>query len=624
MRALRPANCSCSPTRTSTPSTALSPRWSPRRRSTAGRSSPALACHGRGYVERGAHLVKFDLWLAGSEPRTLDDRADGRAAVHPGCLGGGGRVPERPDARRHACSHGLSVTRESRSGSSHALSSGTTTHRRGAGCSPSGTPAAASSPGSDTAARKPSRNDLGRRGDGYPPPPRACRVAQCAKRVARRASPRRGPHAPRRRRRAPCVVRRRAGGHLRREARQPALMRVLMLAHNVAWQGSAIRALSLARPLARLGHDLTVIASRGSVGPRFTGELVDGVRLLQPPDVLPRRIRNGGLSPVDLAARVAHVLRYRYDVVHAFEQRPCSTVPALLARPLRHAVYVADWADLWGPAGMAAEWPAPQRASLGAFDGVWQAFTRRRADAVTVISTDLRERAIELGLPRDRIHLIPIGANDDLFEPAGSARRPTQARDSRGCARPRPHGLCALRRPAPRGRLLRARTTRATRSARHHRPAGAGARRGGSGSRRSGSPAPARRPAVCGARHGDGMRRRDARSVHAPAAQHGALPEPGWRLPCRGSPGSDEPDGRPRSPGGRGGYRRRRARGCRRVRRRGARAARLARPASRDGCAGAGAGGDHVLVARPRCARSMCSTASSSARGRADRPSRSR
>ncbi len=199
-----------------------------------------------------------------------------------------------------------------------------------------------------------------------------------------------------------------------------------MLAHNVAWQGSAIRALSLARPLAGLGHDLTVIASRGSVGLRFAEDIVDGVRLLQPPDLLPHRIRNGGLSPVDLAARMAHVVRRRYDVVHAFEQRPCSTVPALVARPLRRAVYVADWADLWGPAGMAAEWPAPQRASLGAFDGLWQGFTRRRADAVTVISTDLRERAIALGVPRDRIRLIPIGANDDVFGPddsAGARRR---------------------------------------------------------------------------------------------------------------------------------------------------------------------------------------------------------
>jgi hypothetical protein len=43
-------------------------------------------------------------------------------------------------------------------------------------------------------------------------------------------------------------------------------MRVLLSAHNVAWQGSAIRALSLARPLARLGHETTVLASRQAIG----------------------------------------------------------------------------------------------------------------------------------------------------------------------------------------------------------------------------------------------------------------------------------------------------------------------------------------------------------------------
>jgi mycofactocin glycosyltransferase len=37
-----------------------------------GATVATLACHGAGYVERGAHLVKFDLWLAGSEARTLD------------------------------------------------------------------------------------------------------------------------------------------------------------------------------------------------------------------------------------------------------------------------------------------------------------------------------------------------------------------------------------------------------------------------------------------------------------------------------------------------------------------------------------------------------------------------
>jgi glycosyltransferase involved in cell wall biosynthesis len=202
-------------------------------------------------------------------------------------------------------------------------------------------------------------------------------------------------------------------------------MRILMLAHNIAWQGSAIRALSLARPLSRLGHDVTVVASRLDTGVSVAKELVDGVLLLQFPDVMPVKLRGGGLSPIDLAGRLAHVIRNRYDIVHAFEHRPCSTVPALLEHRLHRAVYVADWADLWGSDGMAAEWPTLPRLTLGAFDGRWQTYTRRHADAVTAISTDLAERARRLGVGADRIRLLPPGANGDTFTPASSrlARR---------------------------------------------------------------------------------------------------------------------------------------------------------------------------------------------------------
>jgi glycosyltransferase involved in cell wall biosynthesis len=198
-------------------------------------------------------------------------------------------------------------------------------------------------------------------------------------------------------------------------------MRVLMLAHNVSERGSAIRALSIARCLAAAGRDVTVLTARRCAGLATTQASLDGVRLLEPPDVFPYRFRNGGLSPIDLAGRVVHVLRERYDIVHTFEPRPCATVPGLLARVRGGSVYVADWADLWGPDGMAATWPAPQRVTLGAFDGVWQSYTLRRADAVTVISTDLERRAAALGIPAERIRRISIGANDDLFRPESAA-----------------------------------------------------------------------------------------------------------------------------------------------------------------------------------------------------------
>jgi glycosyltransferase involved in cell wall biosynthesis len=70
---------------------------------------------------------------------------------------------------------------------------------------------------------------------------------------------------------------------------------------------------------------------------------------------------------------------------------------------------------------MAAYWPAPQRVTLGALDGVLQSYTRRRADAVTVISSDLERRALELGVPPARVRRVPIGANDDLFAPEDPA-----------------------------------------------------------------------------------------------------------------------------------------------------------------------------------------------------------
>ena len=194
-----------------------------------------------------------------------------------------------------------------------------------------------------------------------------------------------------------------------------------MLAHNVSERGSAIRALSIARWLAVAGREVTVVSGRRRAGFGMNRATLDGVRLLEPADVLPYRFRNGGLSPLDLAGRLFHVLRERYDVVHTFEPRPSATFPGLLAHKRGETVFVADWADLWGPEGMAATWPTPQRVTLGAFDGFVQSYTRRHADAVTVISSDLERRAVAFGIPPERIRRIAVGANDDLFRPQPAA-----------------------------------------------------------------------------------------------------------------------------------------------------------------------------------------------------------
>ena len=291
-------------------------------------------------------------------------------------------------------------------------------------------------------------------------------------------------------------------------------MRVLMLAHNVSERGSAIRALSIARWLAAAGRDVTVLSGRRHAGLGFTDGAMDGVRLLEPPDLLPYRFRNGGLSPIDLAGRLAHVLRERYDVVHTFEPRPCATLPGLLARR-RKSVWVADWADLWGPDGMAATWGSAARGGVVADTAAPHARRVRRRPAVVHPSPrrrrhrDQQRPRAPRGTARDPSGAHPPhrGRRQRRSLPATAARRGTcPLRPSRRRSRPRAQRLRTVRRLASRAHLCRARRRRATRvppDVRAPLSVGRGTRR--SSRRRAPRRARRRRP-LQRARVGDGLR----------------------------------------------------------------------------------------------------------------------
>ncbi len=164
-------------------------------------------------------------------------------------------------------------------------------------------------------------------------------------------------------------------------------MRVFMLTHNMsAIGGSYQRSQSLAKQLARLGNEVTLIASRREPGLRIIVESRDGVRTVQMADLFPERIRHGGLSPIDLLGRTIAVLGAMPDIVHGFDHRPCVSVPPLLARWLGRTRFVSDWADLWGEDRIAGERHGVTKATLGRADHHVERFIRRHADAVTAVT----------------------------------------------------------------------------------------------------------------------------------------------------------------------------------------------------------------------------------------------
>lgn len=196
--------------------------------------------------------------------------------------------------------------------------------------------------------------------------------------------------------------------------------RILMLTHQCAGRGgSFMRAVSLARPLANMGYQMTLIASRSDTGLRLRASDWHGVRVLEMPDVLPQRIRNGGLSPLDVVERLLHT-RSGIDLFHAFDHRPGASLPALWRRD-RSIPFVSDWADLWGEGGLSL-YRSGFRAWLVARLDAWlEPHVRRHCTAVTAISKELSRRAVAFGVPEERVRRVPVGANADLIVPMDRA-----------------------------------------------------------------------------------------------------------------------------------------------------------------------------------------------------------
>jgi glycosyltransferase involved in cell wall biosynthesis len=190
-------------------------------------------------------------------------------------------------------------------------------------------------------------------------------------------------------------------------------MRILYLNHNVAWSsGTFFRALSCATNLAARGHDVTLlsISARRRGGATYVEH--QGVHVIETPDLLWGRGRTGW-DPWDVLYRVVTISRIAdWDVVHSWDCRPVAILPALFARARSRghgARLWTDWADWWGRGGTQQERGGAWMRVMWPLETFFEEHFRTRADATTTISTPLRERVIELGVPPTRAHLLPQG-----------------------------------------------------------------------------------------------------------------------------------------------------------------------------------------------------------------------
>ncbi len=204
-------------------------------------------------------------------------------------------------------------------------------------------------------------------------------------------------------------------------------MQILALNFTVKGIGTYLRAFYFSRELARAGHNVTLATvSRTS---RFRPEISykrdwigessepqgDGtwIRMIEGPAWGNRFLPGTGWGPLDIWGRTRELAMSHYDAVFGFEYQPNVSWPVYLTQNQKRYAFYSDWCDWFGGSSNSFRgWKLAHR-----IDSYLEEKIRFRAARVSVTSQVLKERALSIGIPQEKVVHIPNGAPTDYILP---------------------------------------------------------------------------------------------------------------------------------------------------------------------------------------------------------------
>jgi glycosyltransferase involved in cell wall biosynthesis len=196
-------------------------------------------------------------------------------------------------------------------------------------------------------------------------------------------------------------------------------MHILMLLCVTARKGAYWRALHLARCLVQRGHHVTLLAISPQNRFRFHSHQDQGVTIIETPDLLSGPLRSGW-DVWDVLRRIVWLngRSSTFHLIHMFDARPVSLLPALYLQKVHHIPLIMDWEDWFGRGGSVEERPNPLiRAILRPVETFFEERFRTHADATTVICHTLRQKAMALGVSAHTIRLVRDGCDTEGLQP---------------------------------------------------------------------------------------------------------------------------------------------------------------------------------------------------------------
>lgn len=173
------------------------------------------------------------------------------------------------------------------------------------------------------------------------------------------------------------------------------------------------RNINLFSELVKFGNEIEFLTTqkKGFKFP-YSTEYRSGVKITAFPEIFPSRFRKGGISPLSTFLKIIYVLFKKTDVIYSDTgHRPNSGWPCFVSRFIHKSLYLSDWWEHYSAGGIYDELPRFNKFTIGRFDNLFEITNRRSADGCIVISRQLRERAIQNGIPESNILLLNTGAD---------------------------------------------------------------------------------------------------------------------------------------------------------------------------------------------------------------------
>ncbi len=138
-----------------------------------------------------------------------------------------------------------------------------------------------------------------------------------------------------------------------------------------------------------------------------------GVNVVEMPNIGYKALPGWGSGWLDIPNRIIGILKGKFDCIYGFEYQPNVAWPVYLTRKIAGYRFISDWCD-WYAGGSNVFRGIHLAHKIDAF---FEERIRFQAEKVSVISSKLQDRAIKIGIPSERIHIIEEGVDTNFIKP---------------------------------------------------------------------------------------------------------------------------------------------------------------------------------------------------------------